>query len=57
MQIVSMSLMAANIITSEVTATACLFFGNVAIAMADVVLDSLMVVQSRIDPKQGSEDL
>jgi MFS family permease len=57
LQIFSMSMLSAHIVMSAELATVMLFLSNVAIAMSDVVLDSLMVVQSRIDPKHGSEDL
>jgi hypothetical protein len=49
--------MAINVTKNAEMAAMMLFFSNVAIAMSDVVLDSLMVVQSRLDPKYGSEDL
>ena len=50
-QILSMGAMALELFKNAEIATVTLFFSNVAIAMSDVVLDSLMVVQSRIDPK------
>lgn len=46
-----MGAMALELFKNAEIATVTLFFSNVAIAMSDVVLDSLMVVQSRIDPK------
>ena len=57
MQIFSMSMMATNMILTAELAAAMMFISNISVAMSDVVLDSLMVVQSRIDPKHGSEDL
>lgn len=35
----------------------CLFFSNVGIAFSDVIVDSLMVIQARQNPKSGSEEL
>lgn len=57
LQIFSMSMMSANFVLTAELATALLFLSNMAVAMSDVVLDSLMVVQSRVDPENGSEDL
>ena len=34
-----------------------LFLSNVGIAFSDVIVDSLMVIQARKDPEQGSEEL
>lgn len=56
-QILSMGAMTTDQFTSAEVACVFLFLSNIAIAMSDVVLDSLMVVQSRLDPKYGSEDL
>ena len=42
---------------SEELATWMLFFSNVSIAFSDVIVDSLMVVQARRYPKEGSEEL
>lgn len=57
MQIFAMSAMSSNVVPTAEVAAAMMFISNVSVAMSDVVLDSLMVVQSRIDPKHGSEDL
>ena len=43
-QIISMSVMALNLIMTAERAAAFLFFSNVSVAMSDVVLDSMMVV-------------
>ena len=43
-QILSMGAMALNLMKNAELASVMLFFSNVAIAMSDVVLDSLMVV-------------
>ena len=34
-----------------------LFFSNLSIAFSDVIVDSLMVIQARRHPEDGSEDL
>jgi hypothetical protein len=52
-----MGAMSMDVFKSAELASVLLFLSNIAIAMSDVVLDSLMVVQSRLDPKYGSEDL
>ena len=44
MQIISMSAMALNIVDTAEASTVLLFFANMAVAMSDVVLDSLMIV-------------
>lgn len=44
-------------IGDEKYATSLLFFSNLSIAIADVIVDSLMVVQARKDPERGAEDL
>ena len=38
-------------------AIACLFISNLSVAFADVIVDSLMVIQSRKYPEEGSEEL
>ena len=38
-------------------AVACLFASNLSVAFADVIVDSLMCIQSRKNPKTGSEEL
>lgn len=43
-QIFSMSMMSANIVMTAEVAASMLFIANLAVAMSDVVLDSLMVV-------------
>ena len=42
---------------SEYLATYMLFFSNLSIAFSDVIVDSLMVIQARRYPEDGSEDL
>ena len=40
-----------------VLATVCLFMSNLSVAFSDVIVDSLMVIQSRRSPEDGSEVL
>lgn len=42
---------------SESMAAWMLFFSNVSIAFSDVIVDSLMVIQARRYPEDGSEEL
>ena len=42
---------------SESAATWMLFMSNLSIAFSDVIVDSLMVIQARKFPEDGSEDL
>ena len=42
---------------SETAACWMLFFSNLSIAFSDVIVDSLMVIQARKFPEDGSEDL
>lgn len=43
--------------TNEYFATTLLMISSLSIAAMDVIIDSLMVVQSRKDPELGSEEL
>jgi len=60
LQIVSMTLLSLNCIPEydrgEIYATVCLTLGGLSIAMMDVILDSLMVIQARKFPN-GEDDL
>jgi len=42
---------------NEIFATSLLFLSNLSVAMMDVIVDSLMVIQSRHYPEGGSEEL
>ena len=54
--VISMNAMVYN--QSDVQlATICLFMSNLSVAFSDVIVDSLMVIQSRRSPEDGSEDL
>lgn len=44
-------------ISNVVIFVTLLFFSGLSLSVMDVVVDGLMVVQSRIDPNYGSEDL
>jgi len=61
MQLVFMTLMALNCLEQfdqgPAFATVCLTMGSMSVAMSDVIIDSLMVIQSRQFPKDGAEEL
>ena len=57
LQFLSMVVLGQKDMQSEKVATWCLFLSNLAIAFSDVIVDSLMVIQSRKYPESGSEDL
>ena len=57
LQFVTMIVMGLQQADNESLATWMLFFSNVSIAFSDVIVDSLMVIQARRYPEDGSEDL
>ena len=56
-QFVIMIILSLNLFRNELFITGLLFINAMTTAFIDVVVDALMVVQSRRDPERGSEDL
>jgi len=57
LQYLSMFVLALGLLEGAVPITCTLVLNSISGAFIDVVVDALMVVQSRLDPEKGSENL